>query len=97
MALSSSLKSSVWEQISEFLDSLYGFLVTQMIRNPPVIEETWVQSVGREDPLEKGMATHYSILARIPSSPSLNSKACDFHLPIIVPFNPILGNTEGHL
>ena len=61
------------------------------------MQETWVQSLGREDPLEKGMATCSSILVRIPSSPSLNSKACDFYLPIIVPFNPILGNTEGHL
>ena len=38
-----------------------------------------------------------SILARIPSTPSLNSKAYDFHLPITVLFNPILGNTEEHL
>ena len=35
-----------------------------MVKNPPVIWETWVQSLGWEDPLEKGMATHSSILAR---------------------------------
>ena len=38
-----------------------------MIKNPPAMQETWVQSLGWEDPLEKGMATHSSILAwRIP-------------------------------
>ena len=38
-----------------------------MVKNPPAMQETWVQSLGREDPLEKGMATHSSILAwRIP-------------------------------
>ena len=34
-----------------------------MVKNPPEIQETWVSSLGWEDPLEKGMATHYSILA----------------------------------
>ena len=38
-------------------------LVAQLVKNPPAILETWVQSLGREDPLEKGKATHYSILA----------------------------------
>ena len=38
-------------------------LVAQMIKNLPAMLETQVQSVGREDPLEKGMATHSSILA----------------------------------
>ena len=38
-----------------------------MVKNLPVIQETWVRSLGWEDPLEKGMATHSSILAwRIP-------------------------------
>ena len=38
-----------------------------MVRNLPALWETWVQSVGQEDPLEKEMATHSSILAwRIP-------------------------------
>ena len=38
-----------------------------MVKNLPAMQETWVQSLGREDPLEKGMATHSSILAwRIP-------------------------------
>ena len=38
-----------------------------MVKNLPASQETWVQSLGLEDPLEKGMATHYCILAqRIP-------------------------------
>ena len=38
-----------------------------MVENPPAKRETWVQSLGWEDPLEEGMATHFSILAwRIP-------------------------------
>ena len=43
-----------------------------MVKNPPVIQESWVQSLGREDPLEKEMATHSSILAwRIPWTASM--------------------------
>ena len=42
-------------------------LLAQLVKNPPVMPETWVQSLGWEDPLEKGRATHSSILAwRIP-------------------------------
>ena len=42
-------------------------LVAQMVKNLPAMQETGVQSLDREDPLEKGMATHSSILAwRIP-------------------------------
>ena len=42
-------------------------LVAQMVENPPAMRETWVQSLGWEDPLEEGTATHSSILAwRIP-------------------------------
>ena len=35
-----------------------------MVKNPPAVQETQVQSLDQEDPLEKGMATHSSILAR---------------------------------
>ena len=46
---------------------LINVLVAQMIKNPPVVLETWVRSLGWEDPLEKGMATHSSVLAwRVP-------------------------------
>ena len=38
-------------------------LVAQLVKNLPAMRETWVQSLGWEDPLEKGMATHSSILA----------------------------------
>ena len=38
-------------------------LVTQLVKNLPAMRETWVQSLGWEDPLEKGTATHSSILA----------------------------------
>ena len=42
-------------------------LVAQLVKNPPAVQETWVRSLGWEDPLEKGKATHSSILAwRIP-------------------------------
>ena len=34
-----------------------------MVKSPPAMQETWVQSLGCEDPLEEGMATHSSILA----------------------------------
>ena len=40
-------------------------LIAQMVKNLPVIQETQVQSLGWEDPLEKGMTTHSSIL-RLP-------------------------------
>ena len=42
--------------------AFWGFPGGSAVKNPPVMEETWVQSLGREDPLEKGMATHSSIL-----------------------------------
>ena len=42
-------------------------LIVQLVKNPPAMRETWVQSLGWEDPPEKGKATHSSILAwRIP-------------------------------
>ena len=41
--------------------------MAQVVKNLPVMRETWVQSLGWEDPLEEGMATHSSFLAwRIP-------------------------------
>ena len=41
----------------------WASLVAQLVENPPEMRETWVQSLGREDLLEKGKATHSSILA----------------------------------
>ena len=40
-------------------------LVAQMVKNPPAMWKTWVRSLGQEDPLEKRMAAHSSILAWI--------------------------------
>ena len=40
-----------------------GFLVAQLVKNLLAVQETWVRSLGQEDPLEKEMATHSSILA----------------------------------
>ena len=50
--------------------------MAQTVKNPPAMWETWIQSLGREDHLEEGMATHSSILAwRIPEEPGgLQSK-----------------------
>ena len=42
---------------------LTGSLVAQMAKRLPIVQETWVRSLGGEDPLEKEMATHFSILA----------------------------------
>ena len=43
--------------------SQWASLVAQLVKNLPAMQETWVQSLGWEDPLEEGMATHCSILA----------------------------------
>ena len=46
---------------------VYHSLVAQTVKNLPAMQETWVPSLGQEDPLEKGMATLSSILAwRVP-------------------------------
>ena len=47
--------------------SEWATLVAQTVKNPPAVQEAWVQSLGWEDPPEEGIATHSSILAwRIP-------------------------------
>ena len=38
-------------------------LVAQLVKNPPAMQETWIRSLGWEDPLEESMSTHSSILA----------------------------------
>ena len=49
------------------IDKLRASLIAQLIKNQPAMQETWVRSLGWEDPLEKGKATCSSILAwRIP-------------------------------
>ena len=49
--------------ITLILVSCRASLVAQMVKNLPAMQETWVQSLGWKDTLEKGMATHSSILA----------------------------------
>ena len=67
----------VWERRTPLQMGIYvtfskgnlhpALLVAQTVKNRSAMWETWVQSLGREDPLEKGMTTHSSILAwRIP-------------------------------
>ena len=58
-------KSQTW--LSDWIELNWWILVAQMVKNLPAVQETWVWFLGGEDPLEKGMATHSSILAwRIP-------------------------------
>ena len=56
-------RRSTGEGIGYPLQHSWASLVAQLVKNPPAMQETWVQSVGWEDPLEKGQATHSSILA----------------------------------
>ena len=63
----SGLGRAVGEGIGYPLQYSWASLVAQLVKNPPAMQETWVRSLGWEDPLEKGTATHSSILAwRIP-------------------------------
>ena len=56
------------EGIGYLLQYSWVSLLTQMVKNPPATQKTWVRSLDWEDPLEEGKATHSSILAwRIPS------------------------------
>ena len=57
------LGRSAGEGIGYSLQYSWASLVAQSVKNPPAMWETWVQSLGWEDPLEKGKATHSSILA----------------------------------
>ena len=58
---------STEEGIGYPLQYSWASLVVQLLKNPPAMWETWVPSLGWEDPLEKGKATHFSILdSRIP-------------------------------
>ena len=61
------LGRSTKEGIGYSLQYSWASLVAQLVKNPSTMRETWVQTLGWEDPLDKGKATHYSILAwRIP-------------------------------
>ena len=61
------LGRSPGEGIGYPLQHSWASFVAQLVKNLPAMQETWVRSLGWEDPLEKGKATHSSILAwRIP-------------------------------
>ena len=51
------------DPLSEVKGFITSKLVAQMVKNLPAMQETWIQSLGQKDPLEKGMATHSRILA----------------------------------
>ena len=60
-------RRSPGEGIGYPLQYSWASLVAQIVKNPSAMQDTWVQSLGWEDPLEEGTATHFSILAwRIP-------------------------------
>ena len=50
------------DPLSEVKGFITSKLVAQMVKNLPAMQETWIQSLGQKDPLEKGMATHSRIL-----------------------------------
>ena len=56
-------RRSAGECIGYPLQYSWSYLVAQLVKNPPAMQKTWVRSLGWEDPLEKGIATHSSILA----------------------------------
>ena len=61
------LGRSAVEGIGYTLQHSWASLVAHLVKNPSAMRETWVRSLGWEDPLEKGKATHFSIPAwRIP-------------------------------
>ena len=57
------LGRSPGDGIGYLLQYSWAPLAAQMVKNPPAMWETWVQSLGWEDPLEEDMATHSSVLA----------------------------------
>ena len=69
----------------------FGHLSANMVKNLPAMRETWAQSLGWEDPLEKGKAIHSSILAwRIPWTvdhgvAKSQTRLSDFHFHFLLP------------
>ena len=61
-AIKTKLKEKQEQINRKHLKKNMAFLVAQMVNNLPSVWETWFQSLGWKDPLEKGMATHSSIL-----------------------------------
>ena len=64
-----SLLSGSYACINSNFSRYWASLLAQMVKNLPAVSETWVQPLGQEEPLEKGMVTHSNTLAwRIPST-----------------------------
>ena len=66
-------------ELGQGYDILRGFLVAQMVKNLPAMQETCVQSQGQEDPLEEGVATHSALPGEFHGQRSLaghSSKGC---------------------
>ena len=57
----------------------WASLVAQLVKNLPAMQETWVRALGWEDPLEKGKATHSSILVNRYTCGLENSRDCIVH------------------
>ena len=49
--------------IFSVIQACKGLVIAQLVNNPPAMQETLIQSLGQEDPLEKGKTTHFSMLA----------------------------------
>ena len=66
-SLPTELKEKIIKKLALGIWINWASLMAQTVKNPPAMWETWIQSLGREDPLEEGIATYSSILAwRIP-------------------------------
>ena len=67
-----------WLPLTNALQCFCVSFVAQLVKNLPAMQETWVRSLGRKDPLEKRKVTHSSILAwRIPWTSPSGSKESD--------------------
>ena len=80
------LGRSAGEGIGYPLQYSWASLVTQVVKNQPAMQDTWVRSLGWEDPLENGKATHSSILAwRTPWTTKSQTRLSDFqfHFPAL--------------
>ena len=90
---------STRERIGYPLQYSWAFVVAQLLKNLPAMQETWIGSLGWEDPLEKGKATHSSILAwRIPWTGVAKSQTqlSDFHFHISLKSTETFSHVHYH-
>ena len=81
------LGRSTGEEIGHPLQYSWTSLVAQLVKNLPVMQKPWVRSLGWEDTLEKGKATHSSILAWVTNS---RTQLSDFHFLINLALFPFI-------